>query len=159
MTFDQAEFQLRCEWGERGLYSLLPTSDVIVVIDVLSFTTCVDIAISRGAKVWPYRWNDHSANSFAGERNAILAGSRSSSGVSLSPASMLQLESGDAIVLPSLNGATLSVLAGGSPLLAACLRNAESVARAACKIGPRVSVIPSGERWPDGTLRPCLAGC
>lgn len=54
MIFDQAEFDLRCEWGEQGVAQLSAISDVIVIVDVLSFSTCVEIATSKGATVFPY---------------------------------------------------------------------------------------------------------
>lgn len=65
MSFDQAEFEVRCEWGEKGVAQLAPISDVVVIIDVLSFSTCIDIANSRGAIVFPYQWKDESAQTFA----------------------------------------------------------------------------------------------
>ncbi|MGH2521179.1 MAG: hypothetical protein ACRDH2_01640 [Anaerolineales bacterium] len=33
MLFDQAEFQLRCEWGAPGVAQLAPTSDVIIIFE------------------------------------------------------------------------------------------------------------------------------
>lgn len=57
MNFDQAEFKVRCEWGEKGVVQLAPISDVVVIIDVLSFSTCIDVANSRGAIVFPYQTN------------------------------------------------------------------------------------------------------
>jgi hypothetical protein len=48
VTFDQAEFQIRCEWGLRGMRELAAVSDVLILIDVLSFTTGLNIATSPG---------------------------------------------------------------------------------------------------------------
>ena len=50
--WDQHPFDLRCEWGPRAVAALAPISDVVIVVDVLSFSTCVDIAVARGAKVY-----------------------------------------------------------------------------------------------------------
>jgi 2-phosphosulfolactate phosphatase len=156
MWFDQSDYDVRCEWGERAVEILSPIVDVVVLVDVLSFTTCVDVATARGALVYPYRWKDASAAEFAHRVGATLAGPRSGEQLSLSPASLQRATPGMRVVLPSPNGATLSGLTGRTPTLAGCLRNAEAVARAAQAIGPRIAVIPAGERWPDGTLRPCL---
>ncbi len=65
MTFDQHEFDIRCEWGEQGVAALAPISDVVVIVDVLSFSTCVEIATRRNATVFPYGWRDQSAEVFA----------------------------------------------------------------------------------------------
>jgi 2-phosphosulfolactate phosphatase len=71
MTFDQVDFEIRCEWGKQGLLRLAPISDVVILIDVLSFSTCIDIANQRGAIVFPYPWNDGSAPAFAQSMTAI----------------------------------------------------------------------------------------
>jgi 2-phosphosulfolactate phosphatase len=55
MNFDQAVFDVRCEWGQQGILQLAPISDVVIIVDVLSFSTCVDIATSRGAIAFPYQ--------------------------------------------------------------------------------------------------------
>lgn len=34
--FDQADFEVRCEWGLQGVLQLAPISDVVVIVDVLS---------------------------------------------------------------------------------------------------------------------------
>jgi 2-phosphosulfolactate phosphatase len=49
------EFRVRFDWGPMGLRSIAPEVDVVVIVDVLSFTTCVDIALGRGAEVFPYK--------------------------------------------------------------------------------------------------------
>jgi 2-phosphosulfolactate phosphatase len=54
MIYDQSEFEIRCEWGLHGIKMLSPISDVVVIVDVFSFTTSVEIATSRGALVYPY---------------------------------------------------------------------------------------------------------
>jgi 2-phosphosulfolactate phosphatase len=85
---------------------------------------------------------------------AVLAGPRSREEISLSPASLRQLPAGAHVVLPSPNGSTLSRLTGSLPTLTGCLRNAAAVARAAQAYGPRIGIVPAGEQWPDGSLRP-----
>ena len=156
MWFDQDAYALRCEWGPAGIAALAPNSDVIVVVDVLSFSTCVDVALARGARVYPYRYRDTSAREFADSVGAILAGPRSHAAPSLSPASLRHLPAGARVVLPSPNGATLSWLTGSLPTLTGCLRNAAAVARAAQAYGSRIGGVPAGERWPDGSLRPSI---
>jgi len=76
----------------------------------------------------------------------------------LSPASFSSIQAGSRIVLPSPNGATISLRAEslGLTVITGCLRNAAAVARAARAFGRRVSVIAAGERWPGGTLRPAV---
>lgn len=54
MIFDRAEYELRCEWDAAGVKALAPVSDVVIVVDVLSFSTAVDIADARDAQVLPY---------------------------------------------------------------------------------------------------------
>ena len=65
MTFDQSGFDVRCEWGENGVRHLAYGADAVIIVDVLSISTCVEIAASRGAVVFPYRWKDESAAAFA----------------------------------------------------------------------------------------------
>ena len=152
----QEGFEIRCEWGEAGVRRLAPICKVIVIVDVLSFSTCVSVAVERGAVVYPYRFKDETAATYAASIGARHAGSRETGGYSLSPGSMREIPSGTRLVLPSPNGATLTLLAGDTPVLAGCLRNAAAVARAAESFGHPIAVIPAGERWPDGSLRPAV---
>ena len=155
MTFDQSDFDVRCEWGENGVRQLAPVSDVVIIVDVLSFSTCVEIANSRSAIVFPFRWKDESAAAFAASVNAELAGvRRAADRYSLSPASLSDIPAGTRLALPSPNGSALSLATGTTPTLTACLRNCRAAATAAAKYGPHVAVIPAGERWNDGSLRP-----
>ena len=154
--FAQADYAVRCEWGAGGLAACTPGSAAIVIVDVLSFTTAVDVAVGRGARVFPFARRDEAAEAFAQAHGALLASRDRATGFSLSPASLQTLPAGAALVLPSPNGATLSTLAGAGPLYAGCLRNAAAVVQAAAAHGGPVAVIPAGERWPDGSLRPAL---
>jgi 2-phosphosulfolactate phosphatase len=155
--FSQQDWTARCEWGPAAV-TALAAADVIVVVDVFSFTTCVDVAVSRGVAILPYAWNDASAGDFARTHGAELAGKRRRFRYSLAPESYLDAPAGLRCVLPSPNGAqvTLAAAASGAVVLAGCLRNARAVAEAAQQMGSTVNVIPSGERWRDGSLRPAL---
>ena len=157
MTFDQAEFDVRCEWGLSGAAGLAPISDAVIIVDVTSFSTAVVVAAARGARVYPYRSKDESRIEFAKSIDAELAGPRGQATYSLSPLSLVSIPGGTRLVLPSPNGSTISLATGDTPTFAGCLRNARSVAEAASRCGPRVSIIPCGERWKaDGSLRPAV---
>ena len=82
-------------------------------------------------------------------------GCRSICGYSLSLASLNTLPQGARLALPSLNRATLSMLAhqSGAAVFTACFRNAGAVAAYIEQHSARVLLV-AGERWPDGTLRP-----
>jgi 2-phosphosulfolactate phosphatase len=161
-VYAQHGFSARFEWGPTGAQALAPEVDVLVIVDVLSFTTAVEVAVTRGARVHPYRLRDESAASFARSIGAALAVGRQhvsiESPYSLSPASLATIPAETDLVLPSPNGSTISVLAAqhGRAILAGCLRNASAVAAAACARGDVIGVVASGERWADGGLRPCF---
>lgn len=153
---DQSDYAIRCEWGQQGI-ERLTAAEVIIIVDVLSFSTCVDITVSRGATVLPYRWKDETAIAYASEQNAELASRRNrfDGGYSLAPSSLVNVPAGLRLVLPSPNGSTLAFLAKdtGAKVVAGCLRNATAVAQWANDNGNTISVIPAGERWPDGSVR------
>jgi 2-phosphosulfolactate phosphatase len=130
--------------------------DVVVIVDILSFTTAVDVAVSRGAAIYPHSYGSETARALADSVGARLAGPRSAGGLSLSPASLEKLTPGERLVLPSPNGSRISVASPCEATFAACLRNARAVAAAARAVGLRIAVIASGERWPDGSLRPAI---
>lgn len=161
MTVDSAHGQLghsvRFEWGATGAAAIARGADVAIVVDVLSFTTTLSVAVERGITVFPFRWNDERAAAYAEERDAVLARGRSArDGVSLSPASVRATEGVERLVLPSPNGSTIAFgLAGsGVRVVGASLRNATAVAR--WLDGATVAVVAAGERWPDDTLRPAV---
>jgi len=170
----QREYELRFEWGRPGVEVLAPKSDVVIVVDVLSFSTCVDIALSCGATVCPYCQGvptarvgsgpAPSAAEFAVSIGARLAVSRRSMDAanpySLSPVSFVNVPPGERVVLPSPNGATLALAASPrcSHVLTGCLRNASAVAQRAASLGTIISVVAAGEQWvgDQSGLRPAL---
>jgi 2-phosphosulfolactate phosphatase len=156
VTFDQSEFDIRCEWGLAALREIGTVSDVVVIVDVLSFTTAVDIATACGAEVFPYPLKGKSAVEYASSLHAKLASVDRGVGVSLSPASLGNIPAGSRLVLPSPNGAALAFAADHPIVLGACLRNAAAVAQTAARLGSTIAVIPAGEMWATGEFRPSL---
>jgi 2-phosphosulfolactate phosphatase len=159
MFFDQSDFGIRFEWGLPGVRLVGESADVLIIVDALSFSTCVDVAVSRGAMVFPCRWKDERAAEYAGRLGAELAAPRGQEGkFSLSPASLMHIVRGAKIVLPSPNGSELSIEAASHAptVISGCFRNARAVAEFARSRGKSIAVIACGERWPDGTLRPAV---
>ncbi len=163
--YRQAVYGVQFERGEVGLRALARYAAVIVIVDVLSFSTAVDVDVSREALVRPTRFSDKDAVQIATQFDALLAVPRSERSThapySLSPPTLATLPKGARLVLPSPNGATLTKVAStetNARIVVGCLRNASSVAAfalARAAEGP-IAVIAAGERWPDGTLRPAL---
>ena len=157
--FDQSAFAIRCEWGRAALDHIAP-GQVVVVVDVLSFTTCIDIALSRKVTVLPYAWKDDTARAYAAQHDAALAEPREQpdGAYSLSPSTLLNAPPGLRLVLPSPNGSAIAFAAraGGARVVAGALRNAAAVATWAQQCGTPIVVIPAGEQWPNGSLRPAL---
>jgi 2-phosphosulfolactate phosphatase len=153
--FDQRAFDVRCEWGTHGVEALRDCR-TFIVIDVLSFSTCVAMCCERGIDVIPCVEGDPQAAELARAREAELAGRRGER-YSLSPASLTALPSGGRIVLPSPNGAAVTLAAAAhGHVLAGSLRNRMATcARAVALRGP-FALIPAGERWPGGSLRPAF---
>lgn len=130
----QSGFDVRLCWGPAGLQALGPGVGVIVLVDILRFTTALEVADGAGPR-----------------------------GLSLSPGTLTALRAGDRIVLPSANGAHCSALAAtlAVTVVGGSLRNAGAVA--AWLLAGRgresrqpIAVVPCGERWPDDTLRPAV---
>jgi 2-phosphosulfolactate phosphatase len=172
-VYEQDAADLRLEWGIDGVHALADCA-VLVVVDVLVFTTTVDIALGRGGRVLPLPWRDERAVEAAKAAGAMLtrsglAGIERQSGLradtghgwTLRPSSLTELPEGTFLAISSPNGATLSAAAAetGATVLAGCLRNASAVAAAAADLAGdgAVGIVPAGERWrdtPDKRLRP-----
>jgi 2-phosphosulfolactate phosphatase len=134
----------------------------LVIVDVLSFTTAVDVAVARGASVQPWAILDERAAEAARASGAVLGVSRrhvtAEQPYSLSPPTLAKIPSGTRLLLPSPNGAMLTVLASsfGGLVIAGCLRNASAVAAQLRASRLPLGVIAAGERWADGSLRPAI---
>ncbi|GAB3246415.1 hypothetical protein GCM10027425_01770 [Alteromonas gracilis] len=164
--YGQCSYGVRLDWGVAG--ALASAADVTVVVDVLSFSTSVTIAVGRGMDVLPYRWGRDDAARFALEHDAVLAVGRLEATTpgaprapSLSPAELLTCDVVRRLVLPSPNGSTIvtAVAQRASHVLLGCLRNASAVAAVLgreVEAGRSVAVVAAGERWPDDSLRPAL---
>lgn len=128
-----------------GVEALRNQVSVLIIVDVLSFLPLGDRQTAEQAAL---------------QVGAELALPRKAAGgqFRLSPISLNAIAPGTRLMLPSPNGSRLSLACGATPVLTACLRNAAAVAAAARNIaGDRaVGVIPAGERWPDGSLRPAI---
>jgi len=158
--FSQGNFSVRLEWSLSAVEHLAATVDCVVIVDVMSFSTCVSIAVSHGAYIYPYPWKDASAIEYARSLNANTASldrRLSGEGYSLSPTSLRKITKGEKLVLPSPNGSAASFKArdAGVAVLSGCFRNMSATANA-CRSFSRVLVVPCGERWHDGSLRPCI---
>jgi 2-phosphosulfolactate phosphatase len=150
-----------CEWGLEGARKFENHVGAIVVVDVLSFSTCVDVAVAQGAVVYPIANKDRNvASTMAKSIGGEVAGPRGDNGYrySLSPATLSSIASGTKLVLPSPNGSAISAAISTVRIIAGCLRNARAVAKRIATISPEkpVAVVPAGERWPDGSLRPAI---
>ncbi|MFS0702927.1 2-phosphosulfolactate phosphatase [Cellulomonas sp. 179-A 9B4 NHS] len=166
-VFGQGGHDVRLDWGPVGAAAC--GGDVGVVVDVLSFSTTVTVAVERGTRVHPCPWDDERARALAAEHDAVLAVGRLEAvrdgavvAPSLSPAGLLALDPVERLVLPSPNGSALAaaLTLAGSTVVAGCLRNAHAVATwvaGALDDGRTVTVVAAGERWTgDRSLRPAL---
>ena len=163
----QRGYRVRFDWGPAGADALAPGAAFVAVVDVLSFTTTLTVAVEQGLRVLPYRWRDDSAVDVARRHGAMLAVLRKQAGpgqVTLSAESILhadlRADGIDRLVLPSPNGSAIAArLAGaGVTVVGVSLRNAAAAAAWVLRRARDrpVGVVASGERWPDGSLRPAI---
>ncbi|WP_431804519.1 2-phosphosulfolactate phosphatase, partial [Microbacterium sp. bgisy203] len=144
--FDQSRYQVRFEWGTRGLARLAP-ADVVVVVDVLRFSSTVTSRVDAGETV-PLDAAAHAV---------------SLNGAAVARAAAATRTAAQAAALAPPTAAQSSVASGPRPLvLLGALRNASAVADAIVaeqhRHGDRtsVAVIAAGEltaRTPDADLR------
>ncbi|MEH7303127.1 2-phosphosulfolactate phosphatase [Neobacillus drentensis] len=169
MFFDQSPYECRVEWGRRGAREAADRGDIIIIVDVLSFSSTVITALRYGAIIYPYpRTLDGKkfAEKIGGEFILGRAEAAQIGAPTLSPVSFCQDHNNKKYVLTSLNGAYCTWISSQVPaLLIGSLLNAESVAVAANQIQKHtkanITVIPCGEQWEgsreyEDTLRPAI---
>ena len=147
---------LEAAWSREGALTLAGQVEVLVVVDVLSYGTAVEVALSRGAMVIPADSGASDLPGFASKKAARLASKRAAgSGYSLSPASLASIPAGIRLVLPSPNGGAVSAALAdrGKLVLLGALRNATAVANAGLALGQRIGLVACGERNRDGSWR------
>ncbi len=159
-AFRQENFALRMEWGMAGVEHLAESVDCIIIVDVMSFSSCVSLVTNRGAFIYPWPWKDETAAEYGRKQQAKVASIDrrfTGEGFSLSPQSLLAIPRGTKLILPSPNGSAISFRARESDkaVFSGCLRNMAATAEA-CKSFEKILVVPCGERWPDGSLRPAI---
>lgn len=165
-VFAQPGYRCRLEWGRRGARVAATRGEVLVVIDVLSFSSAVATAVENGAMIFPCAWEDDPAAlavrvgaEAAVKRQEVPARGR----FSLSPPTFDAARPGERIVLAGPNGATCCRYGQTVPhLFVGAFVNAEAVAGALAAVLEEspdlaVTILACGERWQepseDGEIR------
>jgi 2-phosphosulfolactate phosphatase len=161
----QLDYACRMEWGRRGVRAAAKRGDIVVIVDVLSFTSAVATAVQHGAMIYPCLSPDEVpvVAERAGAHAAVRRADVPSRGrYSLSPAGYIGVPAGTKVAVWGPNGAVCARHAtSAEAVLAGALLNATAVGRHAARLhrerGKPVTVVACGERWTDddedGALR------
>lgn len=166
--FDQSGFAVRFEWGPTGIQRAAQRGDIVIVVDVLRFSSAVTVAAGYGATLYPAPY-DQSAAAYAERLGLPLIHGGLASGddaKSLSPSSFGPEDAGRRYVISSANGAACASYAtGATAVIAGALLNADATAAGAWELqassAAPITVIACGERWSaayatEDRLRPCV---
>ncbi|MGJ9412850.1 2-phosphosulfolactate phosphatase [Aeromicrobium sp. CF4.19] len=164
VALGQLGHSVRFEWGRTGGLVVGERADVAVVVDVLTFTTTLTLAVERGTVVVPHPQDEPDLAAVAAQQGAVLAGDRGSGTdqPTVAPSSIVASDPVDRLLLPTRDGAGLcaDLQSVATTVVAAGLRNAAAVASwIAREHDPQeavVAVVAAGGRWADGSLRPAL---
>src|SRR5262245_64516514 len=52
-VFAQSPYRCRLDWGRHGARAAAERQDILVIVDTLSFSTAVVMAVQRGGLVYP----------------------------------------------------------------------------------------------------------
>ena len=127
MKVVEPEFDIHCCWGFKLTDDIVLPYDVCIIVDVLSFSTSLDLLINA----------KENTQNMPGADNFIHH---------LTP---------HALNIPSPVGLPLQLNLHQKPVLVGCLRNARAVARAALQLGNTVLVIPVGDKLSEEEFKTC----
>ncbi|MGV2940256.1 2-phosphosulfolactate phosphatase [Mesobacillus sp. LC4] len=155
--FSQAPFKVKMEWGRRGAREAAERGDIIIIVDVLSFSSTVVAALNAGAVIFPYPPNRDGkkyASSIGAQYILGRAEAARTGNPTLSPVTFNEEHLNERFVLTSLNGAYCSWIAAKVPaLLIGSLLNASAAAVLAGKLqqetGADITIVSCGEMWND----------
>lgn len=154
------DVDVHLEWGRHGAALAAARGDLVVIIDVLSFSTSLTLTGDRDATALAYSAAEIEAaggrDAMAAELDAAIVSKNrwaTEGEFSLSPASLAGLQPDQRLIFTSLNGAACVAASAAAPLvLIGCLLNRTSIAEvvaAALADGraSRCTLIPCGEQW------------
>ena len=152
--------EVHVEWGPVGARLAAQRGDVVVIVDVLAFSTSLVLVADRGgvslscsaAELDAMGGRDRAA---ADLRAEVVASDRAATTArfSLSPASLATVAPGDRVLFTSLNGAACTSAASRAPLvIVGALTNRSAVAETIRRtlragVAARCTIIACGERW------------
>ncbi|HUC89010.1 MAG TPA: 2-phosphosulfolactate phosphatase [Candidatus Paceibacterota bacterium] len=156
-VFNQEPFECKLDWGLNGIKEAVKRKDIIIIVDILSFSTTVTTAIHYGSEIFPFSKTEiEDIDSYAKEINAEVVLGRSEAKLynkqSLSSLSFNKSCNGKKFLLPSRNGSTYSKIAENNDFVfIGSIINARPVAQIVNRIRKfnkiPVTIISCGERW------------
>lgn len=152
--------RVHVEWGAPGALLAAQRGDLVVVVDVLSFSTSVVEVVAREGIAYcysPEEIDDAGGREEVGRSHDAVVLSKvrrvGAGEVSLSPASLTSIPIGQRVVMTSLNGGRSAAAAASAPWVGiGCLTNRTAVARRVEELlaegaADRCTVVPCAEVW------------
>ncbi|MGW4125374.1 2-phosphosulfolactate phosphatase [Nocardia sp. NPDC004711] len=171
-TFDPwPDCAVHLDWGIDAARLAAHRGDAVVIIDALSFSTTVILAVARGAAVLPLaraeleRTSDLAA--LQAEHGArLLANDPTDRQLDIPLTDIDSIQPGDRVIVPSQNGGTICAAITDAPAAAiSSFRNRTVTAEWCARLlsagtVERITLIAAGSYWsqmsPYTALRPCI---